>query len=88
MTPELQSKAVRLVQTIARELELDAPSLDEVLAFVGESGVYQDSSSVSCHPFLFWASLHVDSCIAPLGKLLASVPASQASVGHVFSTAD
>ena len=43
---------------------------------------------VSCHPFLFWATLHVDSCIAPLGKLLASIPASQASVERVFSTAD
>ena len=53
-----------------------------------KTGAYQNSSSVSCHPFLFWATLHVDNCIAPLGKLLASIPASQASVERVFSTAD
>ena len=79
---------MRAVQGLARDLEVNAPSLDEVLAFVGETGAYQDSSSVSCDPFLFWATLHVDSCIALLGKLLASIPASQASVEHVFSTAD
>ena len=88
MTPELRGKAVRAVQGLARDLEVNAPSLDEVLAFVGETGAYQNSGSVSCHPFLFWATLHVDSCIAPLGKLLASIPASQASVERVFSTAD
>ena len=80
MTPELRGKAVRAVQGLARDLEVNAPSLDEVLAFVGETGAHKNSSSVSGHPFLFWATLHVDSCIAPLGKLLASIPASQASV--------
>ena len=36
---------------------------------------------------LFWKSVHPDSTVAQLGKLLGCIPSSQASVERVFSTA-
>ena len=87
LTPELRAKALRNIASVAEMVALDAPSLDEALAFIGETGVFQHTTGLECHPFLFWKSVHPDSTVAQLGKLLGCIPSSQASVERVFSTA-
>ena len=88
LTPALRAKALRNIASVAEKVALDPPSLDEALAFIGETGAFQQSVGLECHPFLFWNSVHPDSTLAQLGKLLGSIPSSQASVERVFSTAD
>ena len=85
MTPELRSKVEHSVQEVARDLEFNVASLDEVLALVRAVSIKRVAPSYLTL-FLFWASLRVDGCIAPLSKLLAPVHASQASVERLFST--
>ena len=96
-----RARALRSLPAVAAMLGIDAPLLDEVLAFIGERGMYSDIGQLDCHPynvwdtvlggpvfFIFFATkkkLGSDSPISDFGARLASLPSTQASVERAFS---
>ena len=67
---------------------MDVAPLDEVLTFVAQTGPFVDIEQHVRKPYHFWNALHPSSSAAPLGKVLASLGASQAPTERVFSSAD
>ena len=35
-----------------------SPKIDDILEFIGERGIFKDSTGLDCHPFHFWTSLY------------------------------
>lgn len=49
-----RARALRSLPAVAAMLGIDAPLLDEVLAFIGERGMYSDIGQLDCHPYNVW----------------------------------
>ena len=62
-----------------------AVTLDQVMPFIERQPPYDVATSFTS--FSYWSVFMQDSPIAPLGKILSALPASQAMVERVFSSA-
>ena len=85
----LPSKELRLaleeVAKCGEHLQVAYPTPEEVLDFVGGQPPYD--GNLECHPWQYWTTLFKDDPLSPLGRVMSTLPASQATVERVFSSA-
>ena len=87
LTHAQRATALKSVKKVCEDVWVDVASLDEVLTFA-QTGLFVDIEQHVCKPYHFWNALHPSASAAPLGKVLASLGASQAPTERVFSSAD
>ena len=88
-SPELQNwqkSRLQMKSNVSPSPLCQAVTLDQVMSFIERQPPYDVATSFTS--FSYWSVFMQDSPIAPLGKILSALPASQAMVERVFSSAD
>ena len=88
LTLEEKRKVLRNLDIVCEKLNLTPPNVQDVWEFMGRSGFFSDVERFeSMSSFIFWNCAFKDSSMSPIGRILASLPSSQASVERIFSGA-
>ncbi len=85
LTDEQIRQALKSIPKVCQDLLIDVPSITEVINFKDHRPPYADSPD--CKPFQYWKAYMSGTPLSKLGELLSALPASQATVEKVFSSA-
>lgn len=72
-------------KNIIPQYDSQCPAVDDVVNFMQKKDPYH--LVPSCSAFSYWHTIMSDSPLSPLGEVMASLPASQACVERIFSSA-